>query len=147
MCARYYYWTTRDFGTINKPLQTRVFPINISHTFHHVTSTYFTHISSFHHVTVTWRVISVMWLHTWHTCSPYIFTHVHPTLDTHVHPTYTHVHPTYKCDVTTYLTHMSSCHMPRHKWHVRWHVCNMMNCVWNTSHTMTCDMTKCVWNM
>ena len=22
MCARYYYWTKRDFGTINKPLQT-----------------------------------------------------------------------------------------------------------------------------
>ena len=25
MCARYYYWTTRDFGTINKPLQTVFF--------------------------------------------------------------------------------------------------------------------------
>ena len=29
MCARYYYWTTGDFGTINKPLQTRVFPIKV----------------------------------------------------------------------------------------------------------------------
>ena len=30
MCARYYYWTTGDLSTINKPLQTRVFPINFT---------------------------------------------------------------------------------------------------------------------